>query len=403
MKNLLALLFTIFTITSFTQTTAIPDQQFEHKLQTLGLDNTFSYDGLVLTANIDTLTVLDLSTYGAADLTGIQDFTALKRLSFVSTNVATADLSQNTNLEFLDCYNSILTTLNLGQNTNLKRIYCGMTNITSLDVSQNPNLSLLSCYDCPQLTNLNVSQNPVLDSITVYITQLTSLDISNCPSLSFLFCDDGQIGNLDVTHNSDLKYLMAGQNLLTSIDVAQNSNLNLLSVHQNQLTNLNISLNNNLTSLSCSYNQLTCLNAKNGNNNNFTRFIASSNPNLTCIEVDNLAYSNSNWLGLPQPASYYFDSHASFSANCGNSCTVGVKEYESIVFSIHPNPVKSLLFIEDGLSINELKISDISGRNYNVIKKTTSSIDVSELPNGIYFLETIDVSGNISTNKFIKN
>ena len=47
----------------------------------------------------------------------------------------------------------------------------------------------------------------------------------------------------------------------------------------------------------------------------------NANENLTCIEVDDVSYSNANWTAV--------DSQTSFSTNCNNDCsssTVGINE-----------------------------------------------------------------------------
>src|SRR6185295_6407536 len=69
-----------------------------------------------------------------------------------------------------------------------------------------------------------------------------------------------------------------------------------------------------LVQLYCYTNQLTSLNVQNGNNTNFVSFDATNNPSLTCIQVDDAAYSNNTplWTAGKDPG-------ATFSTNC--SCT----------------------------------------------------------------------------------
>jgi len=50
---------------------------------------------------------------------------------------------------------------------------------------------------------------------------------------------------------------------------------------------------------------------QNGNNSNLTSFYANNNPALTCIQVDNPTFMNTNFGGI-----YYIDAGASFSTNC---------------------------------------------------------------------------------------
>jgi len=61
--------------------------------------------------------------------------------------------------------------------------------------------------------------------------------------------------------------------------------------------------------LDCSNNPLSSLNLKNGGNTNIYYLDLTNNPNLRCIEVDDVAYSNANWSNSK-------DATACFSENC---------------------------------------------------------------------------------------
>ena len=92
----------------------------------------------------------------------------------------------------------------------------------------------------------------------------------------------------------------------------------------NQLTSLDVSQNTALVYLYCYSNQLTCLNVKNGNNQNFIFFNGGSNPDLQCIQVDNAAYSSTNWT--------YIDPTATFNENCPSdfgTSVAGINELNS--------------------------------------------------------------------------
>jgi len=73
MKKLLILLMALPFI-GFAQQTYVPDDAFEQVLIWYGYDNVL--DDSVITANIDTVTVLNVSAADIYDLTGIEDFTA---------------------------------------------------------------------------------------------------------------------------------------------------------------------------------------------------------------------------------------------------------------------------------------------------------------------------------------
>ena len=75
----------------------------------------------------------------------------------------------------------------------------------------------------------------------------------------------------------------------------------------NQLTILDVSNNTALTYLNCSYNQLISLDLRNGNNMQMG-FDCTNNPNLECINVDDVAWSTAFWTNT-DPQHY-------FSNNC---------------------------------------------------------------------------------------
>ncbi|MFM2226584.1 MAG: hypothetical protein RJA07_2786 [Bacteroidota bacterium] len=81
---------------------------------------------------------------------------------------------------------------------------------------------------------------------------------------------------------------------------------------------------------------------------------------------------------------------------------------------VYPNPTNEWLTINDKwLTINTIEITDMLGRvmvslsnhiNQQIKNSSTQplQIDVSTLPNGIYFIKTIDVKGNQLNAKFVK-
>ena len=285
------------------QQTYVPDDNFEQELINLGYDNVL--DDSVLTANIsavDTLIINPPATgagSSTSDLTGIEDFTALTYLDCSWNQIANIDVSQNTALTWLDC----------SENAQLSPFgslnVTGLTGLTYLDCSENGGLITLDISTNTALTYLNCSGNAYA---------LASLDVSNNSALTYLDCSFGQLISLDVSNNISLIQLNCKWNELTSLDISNNTVLTYLNCSSNQLTVLDISDNSALTSLNCSSNQLTCLNVQNGNNSNFVLFAAHyGNLNLSCVEVDDVAWSTANWAGQLQ--SIYF------SVNCNNNCS----------------------------------------------------------------------------------
>ena len=299
MKKLLLILLYLPMI-GFGQQTYVPDDSFEIYLEANGMGNGIANDEYVTTANINTVTYLDISNIGASNLTGIESFTDLTYLNCEGNPLSILDVSQNTSLTYLNCEDNQLTSLDLSNNTALIESKCQGNNLTSIDVSQNSALTTLNCRS-NQLTSLDVSQNSALTSLDCYGNQFISLDVSQ---------------------NTALQYLHCYFNQLTSLDVSQNTALIELNCYSNQLTNLDVSNNLALTDLSCKNNQLTSLDVRNGNNINidhssYPGFKTENNPNLTCIDVDDVNYSTTNWTDI-DPQHY-------FSNNC--SGTTDIKEH----------------------------------------------------------------------------
>lgn len=123
---------------------------------------------------------------------------------------------------------------------------------------------------------------------------LTELDVSHNKELNRLDCNNNQLSTIDVSSNTKLQALYCGENLMTSVDVSGNSAL--MSFHATG-------------SLYLEY-----INLANGNNTMFTRMMVDGSPNLTCIQVDDPAYSTINWTYAN--GNYNLPPQAQFSSNC---------------------------------------------------------------------------------------
>jgi Leucine-rich repeat (LRR) protein len=133
MKKILLTL--LIPINIFGQYTNVPDANFELALLNLGYD--FVIDGVVETSAIDTITELYINNENIADLTGIEDFIALKSLF---------------------CYNNNLSTINLSNNTQLFEVTCSGNNLISIDLRNGNNLGLwyFLSMNNPNLNCINV-------------------------------------------------------------------------------------------------------------------------------------------------------------------------------------------------------------------------------------------------------
>jgi Leucine-rich repeat (LRR) protein len=364
MKQLLLLL--AIPIIGFGQNVNIPDANFKAYL----VGNT------TINTNGDSeIQVIEASSFNGAincvgmnisTLTGIEAFTALTTLT---------------------CYGMALTSLDLSANTALNSLYCGFNQITSLDVSTCTALTTLYC-NVNQLTSLNVSNCTALTTLNCHGNYLTSLNVSDCIALTNLYCSSNQLTSLNVLACTALTIMGCSDNQLPSLNVSGLTALTTLSCYNNNLTSLDVSSCTSLTSLQCYSNQLTSLNVKNGNNNNslLGEFNAYSNPNLSCIEVDDVAWSNANWANN-------IDATASFSLNCSGAGISDINESNTLM--IYPNPTNGDFTIT-GLellgTVSSLSLTDMNGKVVKVLDTKATKFSMASIKPGVYFLTII--SGN---------
>ena len=292
-----------------------------------------------------------------------------------------------TNAKELDCSKNQLTSLDISKNTGLIFLHCGENQITSLDLSKNISLSNLVCYS-NQLTNLELSKNIKLIFVECYDNRLATLDLSKNTMLWALHCDQNELTSLDVSKNTALVTLMCYENQLTNLDVTQNIKLASLDCDQNNLMTLDLSKNIYLSALDCRQNLLESLNIKSGYNTNISYVNLFDNPYLTCIQVDNAAYSTANWTSK--------DSWASYNTDCNY---LSNNDVQKSGLRIYPNPVKNSLNIQTPDKLQKLEIYSANGQlvKTSFLKETS----VANLPKGNYVAK-ITTDKGVQTEKIIK-
>ena len=219
---LLLFILAFITVNVTAQMTAVPDPNFEQALINQGIDSDGVLNGQVLTADISGLLTLNVSANNIADLTGIEDFTALEVLNCNNNDLASLDVTMLSNLIDLNCSNNInLGTVDVSQNAVLEILSCSNSGITSLDLISNP--LLLELYvNFNQLTALNTSFNAGLNTLQCINNQITGLDVTNNNLLTELFCSDNQLqGSVDLSQNNVLTgFVATGNSSLYCIQVA---------------------------------------------------------------------------------------------------------------------------------------------------------------------------------------
>lgn len=268
-------------------------------------------------SEMEIMTTLSISCEksGIEDLTGSEYFTSIVVLNCSGNELVELDVSANTKLAMLICYDNNLTSLNVSgcnlfelscYNNELKTldlsncdamfISCDNNNLTSLDVSRMTGLYQLSC-SCNNLNSLLLSGCSSLSFLYCSGNNLSSLNITGCTVLSRLDCSGNALTNLDVSKNTMLQRLWCYDNKLSVLDVSQNSELLLLSCYNNSLSRLDVTGNTALRGLACQNNGLKALNISPCGV--LTQLITDVNPEIedgVVMYMDNTESDTFRWL-----------------------------------------------------------------------------------------------------------
>ena len=274
--------------------------------------------------------------------------------------------------------------------------------VTSLNVNGN----LTGIKDFTSLTNLNCGNN-----------NLTLLNTSDNLSLLELVCFNNQINTIDLNTNTNLTELVCYNNNLTEINLSAAPVLLTLNYSNNQISSLDLSKNISLKYVNCSNNELQSLNLKNGNNNNMTGgdywetgIDSRKNPDLFCIQVDNVENTASYY-------SWFKDSWSEYNEDCSAFEVVMVyvpdDNFEQALINLGYDsgslndsvPITSIKYVEN-LNLSYRNISNSTGiehftslKNLYCSSNKISSLNLSNNTNLIY----LDCSNNLLTQLDLHN
>ncbi|CAL2055200.1 hypothetical protein [Tenacibaculum sp. 190524A05c] len=282
--------------------TTIPDANFEAELEALGYDDV-NGDGQVPTRNIETITDLDLRSKTISDLTGIEDFIALKSLNLKNNSLTSINLTNNTDLETLGISENDLTSIDLSKNLKLTTLDIGANPLTSLDVSNNTSLTRLEC-PVTDITSIDVSNLTQLTFLELFQTDITTLDVSNNLVLKNLILYRTNLTSLNLSLNTELTQLRIDYTDISTIDLTTNTKLTEVRVNGSDITTVDLSNQVALTDFYGQTGVLEYINIKNGNNTNITNFDVRNNSDLNCITVDDATYSTTNWTNISSSTSF---------------------------------------------------------------------------------------------------
>ncbi|MBU2904706.1 hypothetical protein KO529_07895 [Arenibacter algicola] len=242
----------------------IPDSGFEAILIKEGIDSDGILNQRMLRKDASEVSVLDLNFSSEAvisDLTGIEGFVGLKKLSATQQEITGIDLTHNT----------LLDTLVLSGNY-----------ISNIDISNNLNLVLLDVQS-NQLSAINgLSKAAHLKELNLSFNELEEFSIEN-ETLEILKISNNLLHSFDVKRSINLKNILLTTNELTSADFSTNVELETLLISDNKIQNIDLEHNTGLTHLYISSNSLTDLDV--GNNQELIDLKVDRNPNLNCIKI----------------------------------------------------------------------------------------------------------------------
>jgi Leucine-rich repeat (LRR) protein len=235
-------------------------------------------------------------------------------------------------------------------------------------------------------------------------TKITELDVSNNAALITLYCINNSLSSLNLTGLAALTYLDCSSNSLSSLNLTELAALTNLYCNNNSLNSLNLTGCAALTILSCHNNNFTtqaldeiyCALPVRQASDNARIFPVSSTSSTNHSIV--LATNKQNAISKNWKVQYPIEG-ADIPATTGDfDCNSSIKEVmiNGISAKVYPNPVSNDLNIECGEKIESLDIYDALGRRViskqNTPKSTT--IDVSNLDNGIYILKLRTAKGS---------
>lgn len=440
--NYLTIIFLVLFNSSYAQIVDIPDANFKDALLNHNPPIDTNNDGEIQVSEAEVVISLNVEIRAINSLEGIQSFinieilnisynyslpslnisqnTKLKELYCQFCQISNIDATQNPDLEILDCWENEITSIDVTQNSKLLELWCNSNQLSDIDITQNPNLISLWIQG-NQLNNLNLTQNPNLEDLRCEGNQLTSLDITQNPNLITVHCEENQINSIDVsqnpnlwlfscsgnqlttlsfTQNTNLNRFWCGNNQITSIDVTQNALLLVMYCENNLITDIDVSQNPNLEFLKCDQNNLISLNVQNGNNTIIKKLDATNNPDLFCVQVDDINYANDQECDTSLPfLGWCKDETAIYSEDC----ILGIEDKTTFKYTLYPNPVQNILrfYNSSNTGITSVKLLDVLGRLVMEEKGDVNQIDVSHLNSGL-FLVIIETDEGVLTKKIIK-
>ncbi|WP_188464939.1 T9SS type A sorting domain-containing protein [Bizionia arctica] len=311
-------------------------------------------------------------------------------------------------------------------------IVAGQDHVTGLVMSNN-NLNgtlPLEIGDLLEIREIDLSFHPLLTgSIPATIGNLTFLEalsfwdnnltgtippeMGNLTTLEVLSLEDNLLtGNIPTEFSnltSMVSFWINGNYFSGDIpDIFSNwtdlfffsiGNSNLTPGPSNNFTgDLDLSNNTALSLCWVDHTLISSLNIQNGNNSSITNFwyYAIETPNLTCVFVDDVAFSNTTWEET--------DPGSTFVANVAACEALSIsKDTLAQYMSLYPNPTSGILNMKNNSNTTIENVTIINTIGQKVMEtQIGNKIDISSLTEGMYFVNVKTLNGEITTFKILK-
>lgn len=370
-------------------------------------------------------------TYGLNSMSGIEAFKNCTGL-VVSNNpyLVELNLTANTELTSLVAKANGITALDLSLNAKLTNIDVFGNVIGSLDI-RNGNNEIITNFEARNndhyngpLTCVNVDDVEYFESnFALRVDEGVFYD-ANCndpivdiPDANFLAALTSHNPNIDLNSDGVIRESEA-EAFGEAVNVSSRSisdltgityfiNITGLNVDDNQLTALDVSLNEALTSLSADDNLLTSLNVANRNNESLATFSITGNAGLSCVRVDDPAYSTANWTDhdgvtfgnycdldefVYIPDTQLFLTLSNSDVNTDQKITFGEAQAFTSSVTIYPN-VADLTGLEAFINLEGIRYSGSLLTHFDVSQNTgLRSLSIY----GSHEVETLDLGTNTS-------
>lgn len=364
MNNLYLLITTLLSIATFqtqAQNVNIPDPTFKVILIGNQALNT-NGDNEIQVSEAQAYTgIIDVGQANVASFAGIDQFPNITGFrSYYNTSVTQINLTNNTAVTAVICSNNpMLSSLALPNTPTLSVVYCQYNNLFGINVSNNPNLSIFHCNNNINITNLNLSNNTALTELNCGVTGITSLDVSNNTQLKQLFLESSSsVASLDVSNLSELELLNTNHcPLITTLDLSNSPKLKFLY------------------SEACA---LTAVNLQNGMNDSINSVFLATNPSLTCIQVDDVNWSTSNW---SDPMNFNFGTAGLTSFNTACTVFTNTDKLESFgqAIQLYPNPTPASITVNLGQTYEDIQITIYNQLGQEVMQQTAYQVSQVDL------------------------